>query len=191
MRCGGPHPVGDRQRLCALFRQRVPLEAIGATFIGTTLDANGRPNVPGTLIGSCSWPWLQTDFFSRGSTFTGNRLARAFLIFLVLAASFERGPRLPSEVGRRQQPHVEESKSAYPMVVVQPSFKLAPSPNAFYGGPTVAEVYRKRSRVKSQRHCVESAQGISHEFACPDYSMWICLVFACLGCLVVLYLPQN
>ncbi len=67
------------------------LNAIGATFIGTTLDANGRPNVPGTLIGVLLLAVVANGLLLFGLNFYWQQVGTGVLIFLVLAASFGKG----------------------------------------------------------------------------------------------------
>jgi ribose transport system permease protein len=67
------------------------LNAIGATFIGTTLDAHGRPNVPGTLIGVLLLAVVANGLLLSGINFYWQQVGTGVLIFLVLAASFGKG----------------------------------------------------------------------------------------------------
>jgi ribose transport system permease protein len=69
------------------------LNAIGATFIGTTLDPNGRPNVAGTLIGVLLLAVVANGLLLSGLNFYWQQVSTGVLIFLVLAASFAKAAR--------------------------------------------------------------------------------------------------
>jgi ribose transport system permease protein len=67
------------------------LNAIGATFIGTTLDPYGRPNVGGTLIGVLLLAVVANGLLLSGLNFYWQQVGTGVLIFLVLAANFGKG----------------------------------------------------------------------------------------------------
>lgn len=64
------------------------LNAIGATFIGTTLNRHGRPNVPGTLIGVLLLAIVSNGLLLSGLNFYWQQVGTGLLIFSVLALSF-------------------------------------------------------------------------------------------------------
>jgi ribose transport system permease protein len=64
------------------------LNAIGATFIGTTLDRSGRPNVPGTVLGVLLLSMVSNGLLLIGWNFYWQQVGTGVLIFLVLALSF-------------------------------------------------------------------------------------------------------
>jgi ribose transport system permease protein len=70
------------------------LDAIGATFIGTTLGAGGRPNVAGTLLGVLLLGTVKNGLLLIGWNFYWQQVGTGVLIFLILAASFA-ARRLP------------------------------------------------------------------------------------------------
>ena len=64
------------------------LNAIGATFIGTTFDPNGRPNVPGTVLGVLLLGVVANGLLLSGLNFYWQQVGTGFLIFSVLAIGF-------------------------------------------------------------------------------------------------------
>jgi ribose transport system permease protein len=64
------------------------LNAIGATFIGTTLHPEGRPNVPGTVLGVLLLSVVANGLLLVGLNFYWQQVGTGIIIFLVLAASF-------------------------------------------------------------------------------------------------------
>jgi ribose transport system permease protein len=64
------------------------LNAIGATFIGTTLDSRGRPNVPGTVLGVLLLSIVANGLLLSGLNFYWQQVGTGLLIFLVLAIGF-------------------------------------------------------------------------------------------------------
>lgn len=64
------------------------LNAIGATFIGTTLDPRGRPNVPGTVLGVLLLSIVANGLLLSGLNFHWQQVGTGLLIFLVLAIGF-------------------------------------------------------------------------------------------------------
>ncbi|MBB5415120.1 ribose transport system permease protein [Paraburkholderia atlantica] len=64
------------------------LNAIGATFIGTTLSRARRPNVPGTLLGVLLLSLVANGLLLIGWNFYWQQVATGVLIFAVLAFSF-------------------------------------------------------------------------------------------------------
>ncbi|PSH65213.1 ABC transporter permease [Phyllobacterium sophorae] len=64
------------------------LNAIGATFIGTTLSREGRPNVPGTVLGVLLLSIVANGLLLTGLSFYWQQVGTGLLIFIVLAASF-------------------------------------------------------------------------------------------------------
>jgi ribose transport system permease protein len=64
------------------------LNAIGATFIGTTLSRARRPNVPGTLLGVLLLSLVANGLLLIGWNFYWQQVATGVLIFAVLALSF-------------------------------------------------------------------------------------------------------
>lgn len=64
------------------------LDAIGATFIGTTLHAEGRPSVIGTLLGVFLLSIVTNGLLLIGWNFYWQQVGTGVLIFFVLAVSF-------------------------------------------------------------------------------------------------------
>ena len=64
------------------------LNAIGATFIGTTLARTSRPNVEGTLLGVLFLNVVANGLLLIGWNFYWQQVATGVLIFAVLAVSF-------------------------------------------------------------------------------------------------------
>jgi ribose transport system permease protein len=64
------------------------LNAIGATFIGTTLSRARCPNVPGTLLGVLLLSLVANGLLLSGWNFYWQQVATGVLIFAVLALSF-------------------------------------------------------------------------------------------------------
>ncbi|MFW3167834.1 ABC transporter permease [Pseudomonas syringae pv. syringae] len=64
------------------------INAIGAVFIGTTLSRQGRPNIPGTLLGVLFINMIANGLLLIGWNFYWQQVATGALIFLVLAFSF-------------------------------------------------------------------------------------------------------
>ena len=64
------------------------LDAIGATFIGTTLHAEGRPSVIGTLLGVFLLSIVTNGLLLIGWNFYWQQVGTGGLIFFVLAVSF-------------------------------------------------------------------------------------------------------
>ena len=64
------------------------LDAIGATFIGTTLHAEGRPSVIGTVLGVLLLSIVTNGLLLIGWNFYWQQVGTGVLIFLVLAVSF-------------------------------------------------------------------------------------------------------
>ncbi|WP_320197771.1 ABC transporter permease [Agrobacterium sp. rho-13.3] len=62
------------------------LNAIGATFIGTTLNPNGRPNVVGTVLGVLLLSIVANGLLLSGLNFYWQQVATGLLIFVVLVA---------------------------------------------------------------------------------------------------------
>lgn len=70
------------------------LNAIGATFIGTTLSRSRRPGVPGTLLGVLLISVVANGLLLIGWNFYWQQVATGVLILAVLAVSFVgRGPQ--------------------------------------------------------------------------------------------------
>lgn len=69
------------------------LDAIGATFIGTTLSAERRPGVIGTLIGVLMLAAMKNGLLLVGWNFYWQQVGIGVLVFVVLAASFALGRR--------------------------------------------------------------------------------------------------
>jgi ribose transport system permease protein len=63
------------------------LGAIGATFIGTTLHPEGKPSVPGTLLGVLLLSIVRNGLLLIGWNFYWQQVATGILIFAVLAFS--------------------------------------------------------------------------------------------------------
>lgn len=61
------------------------LDAIGATFIGTTIDPEARPNVLGTLLGVLFFGVVTNGLNLVGLNFYWKTVAKGILIFLALA----------------------------------------------------------------------------------------------------------
>ncbi|APO70479.1 sugar ABC transporter permease protein (plasmid) [Rhizobium gallicum] len=64
------------------------LNAIGATFIGTTLSQHGRPNVAGTVLGVLLLSIVANGLLLTGLNFYWQQVGTGLLIFAVLAVSF-------------------------------------------------------------------------------------------------------
>lgn len=64
------------------------LNAIGATFIGTTLDPHGRPNIPGTVLGVLLLSIVANGLLLSGLNFYWQQVGTGLLIFSVLAIGF-------------------------------------------------------------------------------------------------------
>jgi ribose transport system permease protein len=64
------------------------LDAIGATFIGTTLSSERRPTVPGTLLGVLMLAAMKNGLLLVGWNFYWQQVGIGVLVFVVLAASF-------------------------------------------------------------------------------------------------------
>jgi ribose transport system permease protein len=64
------------------------LNAIGATFIGTTLSAESRPNVLGTILGVLLLAVVSNGLLLVGLNYYWQQVGTGALIFIVLAASF-------------------------------------------------------------------------------------------------------
>ncbi|PBP79100.1 branched-chain amino acid ABC transporter permease [Pseudomonas syringae] len=64
------------------------INAIGAVFIGTTLSRQGRPNIPGTLLGVLFINVIANGLLLIGWNFYWQQVATGALILLVLAFSF-------------------------------------------------------------------------------------------------------
>jgi ribose transport system permease protein len=64
------------------------LNAIGATFIGTTLDRHGRPNILGTALGVLLLAIVANGLLLSGLNFYWQQVGTGTLIFAVLAISF-------------------------------------------------------------------------------------------------------
>jgi ribose transport system permease protein len=70
------------------------MNAIGATFIGTTLSAARRPSVPGTLLGVLLLSFVANGLLLIGWNFYWQQVATGVVILAVLAVSFaQRGAR--------------------------------------------------------------------------------------------------
>ncbi len=81
--------------LSATVRSYVPLsgnafllDAIGATFIGTTVSSTHRPSVLGTLLGVLLLGMVRNGLLLVGWNFYWQQVGTGVLIFLVLAVSF-------------------------------------------------------------------------------------------------------
>ncbi|WP_414449398.1 ABC transporter permease [Burkholderia sp. 22PA0099] len=81
--------------LSATVRSYVPLsgnafllDAIGATFIGTTLSSERRPTVIGTLLGVLMLAAMKNGLLLVGWNFYWQQVGIGVLVFVVLAASF-------------------------------------------------------------------------------------------------------
>ncbi len=68
------------------------LNAISATFIGTTLDRNGQPNVSGTPIGMLLLAVVANGLLLSGLNFYWQKVGTGVLIFFVLAAALRSSP---------------------------------------------------------------------------------------------------
>ncbi|HTD14812.1 MAG TPA: ABC transporter permease [Chthoniobacterales bacterium] len=66
------------------------LWTIGAVFIGTTLNSEGRPSVPGTLLGVLLLSIVRNGLLLIGWNFYWQQVATGLLIFAVLAFSSSR-----------------------------------------------------------------------------------------------------
>lgn len=64
------------------------MDAIGATFLGTTISARGRANVPGTLLGVALLSIVKNGLLLVGWSFYWQQVGSGVLILLVLAISF-------------------------------------------------------------------------------------------------------
>jgi len=64
------------------------INAIGAVFMGTTLNRQGRPNIPGTLLGVLFINVIANGLLLIGWNFYWQQVATGVLIFVVLAFSF-------------------------------------------------------------------------------------------------------
>jgi ribose transport system permease protein len=64
------------------------LNAIGATFIGTTLSAESRPNIIGTILGVLLLGIVSNGLLLVGLSYYWQQVGTGVLIFIVLAASF-------------------------------------------------------------------------------------------------------
>jgi ribose transport system permease protein len=64
------------------------MDAIGATFLGTTFDANRRANVIGTILGVLLLSTVKNGLLLAGVSFYWQQVANGTLIFTVLAISF-------------------------------------------------------------------------------------------------------
>ena len=64
------------------------LNAIGATFIGTTLRPLGRPNVLGTVLGVLLLSIVANGLLLTGLNFYWQQVGTGALIFAVLSLSF-------------------------------------------------------------------------------------------------------
>jgi ribose transport system permease protein len=64
------------------------LDAIGATFIGTTLSRERKPSVIGTLLGVCLLAIVKNGLLLIGWNFYWQQVGIGVLVFLVLAVSF-------------------------------------------------------------------------------------------------------
>ena len=71
------------------------LDAIGATFIGTTLSAARRPNVVGTFLGVLLLGTVKNGLLLLGWNFYWQQVGTGVLIFVILAISFATA-RLPT-----------------------------------------------------------------------------------------------
>ena len=69
------------------------LNAIGATFIGTTLSRLGRPNIPGTVLGVLLLGIVANGLLLTGLNFYWQQVGTGLLIFAVLALSFNHPPQ--------------------------------------------------------------------------------------------------
>jgi ribose transport system permease protein len=64
------------------------LNAIGATFIGATLNDSGRPSIGGTLLGALLLGFMGNGLLLIGWNFYWQQVGAGMLIFIVLAISF-------------------------------------------------------------------------------------------------------
>ncbi len=64
------------------------MDAIGATFLGTTLNATGRASIVGTLVGVLLLSVVKNGLLLLGVSFYWQQVVSGTLIFLVLAVSF-------------------------------------------------------------------------------------------------------
>lgn len=81
--------------LSATVRSYVPLsgnafllDAIGAAFIGTTISAERRPSVAGTILGVLLLAVMKNGLLLSGANFYWQQVGIGALVFLVLALSF-------------------------------------------------------------------------------------------------------
>lgn len=64
------------------------MDAIGATFLGTTLSPWGRANVPGTLLGVLLLGVVKNGLLLAGVSFYWQQVVSGAVVFLVLALAF-------------------------------------------------------------------------------------------------------
>lgn len=81
--------------LTATVRSYIPisgngflLDAIGATFIGTTLRRDGRPSIPGTILGVALLGMVKNGLLLIGWNFYWQQVGIGVLVFAVLAVSY-------------------------------------------------------------------------------------------------------
>ncbi len=73
------------------------LDAIGAVFVGTTINGEAKPNVPGTLLGVFLFGMLHNGLLLIGWSFPLQQVAVGLLVFAVLGASFASRRRVAAE----------------------------------------------------------------------------------------------